>query len=111
MTDTFDWRVHANSAGQGGFVTNKVQFGDGYSQSTPQGINNETGRWNISVAGYASEVQPIVDFIRAKKGAESFFWTPPLTPTGYYECVDYTITPNGGAHYTISAVFELVHRP
>lgn len=106
MTDTFTWRATTATSGSGEFKTHDSKFGDGYSQSTPVGISNEKQTWSVTIMGYRHEVKPALDFIRAKKGAESFFWTPPLGVQGKYRCKKYAPTPMGGNFFSLTMDFE-----
>ena len=110
MTDTFNWKTLITNNGRNEFVVSRSKFGDGYSQEVPQGLNNEAGTYTVSVEGYEEEIQPIVDFIKAKKGGESFYWKPPLQPLGTYICTSYSVVPSGGNHYVVTATFERVFR-
>lgn len=110
MTDTFEWKAHANSSGSNDFTLSKAQFGDGYVQTAPLGINAETQRWSVTVGAYTSEAREIADWLRDHKG-EAFFWTPPLSDEGLYQCDGYKPTFQGGGYYTINAEFYQVRAP
>lgn len=77
----------------------EARFGDGYSQSTPQGINSDPRTWELSFTNRSdTEATAIIDFLRSKKGAVAFTWTPPggaevkvLCRTYEREVVDYNI--------------------
>jgi phage-related protein len=111
MTDTFNWRVHSTASGGGEIATSKSQFGDGYSQELPLGLNSETQRWTVTVSGYAALIDEVLAFIRAKQGAESFYWTPPRGAQGYYRCKRYNTSDVGGAYFTLQMEFEQVFTP
>lgn len=109
MTETFKWRVTTASSGSGEFAMRTSKFGDGYKQETPAGLNNETQTWNVEVSGYIAQVQPIIDFIRARKG-ESFFWKSPASNgLKYYNCKKYAINDVGGSYVVFRMDFEQVH--
>lgn len=60
----------------------KAQFGDGYSQRTKDGINNNPGVWNLSLDEKTDvEADAIMAFLDARGGAEAFYWTPPSSST------------------------------
>lgn len=111
MTDTFIWKSDATLSGGGEFVTKKAQFGDGFSQEAPDGINNDVQLWSVIVNGYTHELAPVMEFIRAKAGGESFFWTPPLGVQGYYRCKKYSPVPQGSGLYTLTLEFQQVYTP
>ncbi|MCG7403008.1 phage tail protein [Caballeronia zhejiangensis] len=56
----------------------KAQFGDGYAQRRPAGINTQACIWSLSMknidAATAGEVQT---FLSDRNGVEVFNWTPP----------------------------------
>lgn len=53
-------------------------FGDGYSQRTPDGINNEIETWNVVWTTLTKEEKTTLkNFFKALKGAGSFLWTAP----------------------------------
>lgn len=105
MTDTFIWRVHSTASGGGRFAVNKTQFGDGFSQVVPQGLNPHTQQWSITVSAYTADIKTIRDFLVDHIG-ESFFWKPPLGVTGYYRCDEgYDPVDQGGGYFTLNAKF------
>lgn len=115
MTDVFIWRVTATAAGEGEFLVTDSDFGDGYSQSVPQGINNESQNWNVTFIGRKRTgtfgvLDPLA-FIRARKGGISFFWTPPLGTQGYYQCRRYSIRDEGGGLFAVNCAFKQVFQP
>lgn len=111
MTDTFTWKADATLSGGGEFITVRAQFGDGYSQEAPLGINNDRQKWSVVVNGYEPQLAPILAFIREKAGGESFFWKPPLGVIGYYRCKRYTPANQGANLFTLTMEFEQVYAP
>jgi phage-related protein len=86
MTTNFTWPVQAKLAGAVKFAVLTAQFGDGYKQTAADGINNQSQSWSVVIRGPAAQVTPARDFLNARAGYQSFFWTPPLGAQGYYEC-------------------------
>lgn len=111
MTETFKWRVQVDSSGEGTLQAIKIQFGEGLSQSYTEGINNDVQAWSVSVKGSEAEIGPVLAFIRAHKGASTFFWKPPLGVTGLYQCTKYRIVDDGGAQFTLSMDFAQAFAP
>ena len=107
--ETFTWRTETGTNGAGEFKTDSAQFGDGYSQDTATGLNPERQTWPVSVSGYQSKLQVVVDFIRAN--FNGFLWTPPFGVQGQYKCTRWNLSPNGGDHWTLSMQFEQTYRP
>lgn len=108
MTDTFIWVPTLTSAG--GQTTDRTkysQFGDGYRQEAPDGINTEINTWQLTFVGKADKIIAIRDFLRAHQGARSFYWAPPLDVPLLWRCRARTPPlPLGGGNYTLSATFD-----
>lgn len=75
----FDWCVtEANFDLEPSVI--KAQFGDGYAQRRPSGINNEIRKWNLSMKNIdAGTAHDVLAFLSAREGVEIFNWTPPRT--------------------------------
>lgn len=59
------------------FAVDKVQFGDGYVQRTPSGINNALRRWSVTFTDKSkADTDAMVAFWKARFGATSFSWRP-----------------------------------
>lgn len=59
------------------FAVDKVQFGDGYVQRMPSGINNALRSWSISFTDKSkTEANAMVAFWKAQMGSVSFSWRP-----------------------------------
>lgn len=106
----FTWRVEVGTTGNGEFSMFSSKFGDGYSQDIPNGINNETQKWNVKVSDYEANIQPVIDFIRAHKG-QPFQWKPPSGVLGWYKCKRYSHTPGGGSWTELTMEFEQAYAP
>lgn len=111
MAEVFTWCVRTEITGTGDFLTRQARFGDGYRQTAADGLNNETQQWPISIVGRESKVGPALAFLRARKGAVSFLWTPPLGVQGLYLCKTYTLIPHGNDVFTLNATFEQTFQP
>ena len=56
----------------------KAQFGDGYAQRRPAGINTQACMWSISMKNTdAATAGEVVQFLSDRNGVEVFNWTPP----------------------------------
>jgi len=96
-----------------------AQFGDGYSQRTPNGINNISREWSLNwVNRPYAHCEDILDFFEARKGSEAFLWTPPknivsgvVTDGTQYSvyCPEWSIQHNNVIAATISAKFIQVY--
>lgn len=108
--DTFIWPATIQTTGQGEFDVDKAKYGDGYTQSVEKGINNNFETWSVSLAGYDVSgrrgVRDPYQFLRNHKGAQKFFWKPPMRSTpGMFTCANYRIAPQGGGYYELTAEF------
>jgi phage-related protein len=111
MTDTFNaaWVPEANRQGEGKFNQRKAQFGDGYVQRSPDGINVHLQSWALSWvggpgSGFRYNPLDIRDFLAAHVG-QTFLWTPPGGTAGYYACEGYTLTDPAPGVYRLAATF------
>jgi len=113
VTDTFTWDHVSEPTGAITFAVLTAQFGDGYSQAMPDGLNNKSGSWPLTFFGQTADMKPIMDFLDSHQGATSFFWTPPLpgATQGLYRCPGYQPLPYGDDWYQITATFQQVFAP
>lgn len=109
--DIFTWYQNANASGDVKFRTLKAQFGDGYQQTAPDGINNKVENWPLTFEGTSAKIAPIKAFLESKQGTQSFLWTPPLGVQGMYKCTSFRVVDKGADNYEISATFEQSFQP
>lgn len=86
----------------------EAEFGDGYSQAIPDGLNNLRREisldWDLLTPTQSSQ---IITFFRARKGCEPFYWTPSdeTTPLKWV-CDEWTERRIDGGMRSISAKFK-----
>ena len=90
----------------------ETRFGDGYSDRLVFGLNQDLKvyqpRWeNLS----ETDADTIENFLVARKGQESFDWTPPGDSAGKYICSSWRKTIPYTNRATISATFHQVAEP
>lgn len=56
----------------------EVDFGDGYTQSRPQGLNHNRATFNLTFSGNPARIRQIDDFLTRHGGYQAFLWTPPF---------------------------------
>jgi len=108
----FDWCVtEANFDLEPSIVI--AQFGDGYAQRRPAGINTQIRKWNLSMKNINTKTaSAVLAFLSARNGVEIFNWTPPRTTTAedvicpswnfaYGDLID-----DGSLLYSITMKFE-----
>lgn len=105
MVKTFTWKVEREVDPTIKYRVIETQFGDGYKQTSADGINIKDETYAITVHAFKDEAKRIMDFFDEHQGWKSFFWTPPLGKLSLYTCVDPKPTDKGGGLYTISATF------
>lgn len=110
MADRFTWCATKQSSGQVTGAVRSAQFGDGYRQTSADGINPNSSVWNVEFIGKMSRIKEISDFLRSHVG-QSFIWDEPLVGDGYFLCKDFNPTPNGNRLWTITATFEQTYQP
>lgn len=82
MAEVFNFKVQASPTGTASFSTIDAQFGDGYSQSAADGINNKGQSWSVRLRGLDSpgcvqteNMLAVEAFLDARGGWQSFEWT------------------------------------
>lgn len=114
----FKFAVRSEPAGSLKYNDNTSQLGDGYSVSSPNGINTETQSWAISITSPMQACGAIgkgqaplaLDYLRAtKRRAESFPWTSPLGELIRVEAGNLTYKRSGST-LTVSTTFTQVYR-
>lgn len=85
----------------------QAEFGDGYSQSTPAGLNHIrsvlTLTWELLEAG---EKDDMVAFFRRHDGTKPFRYALPGELHRAWTCADYTVTAQGASMFNITATFR-----
>lgn len=110
--ETFTWSPDGEVEGEIDQRVRSSQFGDGYEQISPDGLNAESGSWPVTFGGTEDEVQPIKDFLQRHKGSKAFLWTPPLGELGLYITTGgYRIGAKGAGIYTVTTTFKTAYRP
>lgn len=111
MTTTFAWTHDSKPSGTSTFAVLTAQFGDGYKQTAANGINNKSQSWPLKFTGTAARITLIRDFLDARMGYQSFYWTPPLGTQGLYKCPSYSPRHLGGDAWELTATFEQSFQP
>lgn len=94
-----------------------AQFGDGYAQRRPAGINTQDEIWSLTFSNRSAAVAAAIDdFLKARNGVDVFVWTPPRQSTALNViCPEWSIAygdlANDGARVmNINAKFQQVHQ-
>lgn len=110
MPDVFTWCATTNSSGESAGSVRRAQFGDGYSQSSANGINPNLRSWSLGFTGDEARTLEIIDFLDSHVG-KSFVWDSPLYGEKLFYCDTYAINPNGNGVWTLTATFEQTYQP
>jgi phage-related protein len=108
--ETFNFPARIGTSGDIEPVVRTTQFGDGYAQSTGDGINSEKESWPLVFVGVWDEIKPIVKFLREHKGYRSFKWRNPMFELGLYQAGKLTVQASG-AYFSLSVTFTRAYHP
>ncbi|MEC5321582.1 phage tail protein [Brenneria populi subsp. brevivirga] len=112
--ETFTWPTQIGNRPEVEYkeTVRKVQFGDGYSQTSGAGINSELISFPYSYRGKIETVIAIRNFLRRHR-KKAFIWTPPYGEKGLYLAAADSIrlTPVGKTQGIVSATFEQTVAP
>lgn len=87
--ETFTWRPLIETPSDTEFNVASMQFGDGYKQAIPFGINTKKDSYNLTFKGHKTKIDAIKAFLDARNGAEAFLWTPKGESQAIFECKAY----------------------
>ena len=109
---TFTYTASFGSSENSQPTVRTVQYGDGYSQRLSYGLNTDAKKWQLQFSNRDdTETANITDFLEARKGAESFDWTPPRGTAGKYICQDWSVQMLNCNNNNITATFIQVFEP
>lgn len=108
-TQTFIWLPdHGSSLSEEPKVV-LTKFGDGYEVRTAVGINNKPEMWELQFSYVSPVFLDVLNFVRARKGTEAFFWKNPISATNLYVCRKWTTKHTGALRiisFSLEQVFE-----
>ena len=104
----FVWRANYDFSNKNTPRVKTIQFGDGYFQAIPDGINNLLLDYSLTFEGDLPFVTSILHFLQARNGSESFCWIPPAPRGQLYRfiCPTWTDAQPFYNHYKIEANFK-----
>lgn len=89
--------------------TLETGFGDGFSQSAPDGLNPVQGKWSPNWPAVPNEVADYIDDFFESHLGKTFLWTPPARAVTYkVRCKTWSRTQVTDQHDGISATFQEV---
>jgi phage-related protein len=94
-------------------VVRSAKFGDGYEQRVQFGINQDPKTWDLRWSTKSNtDATKIEQFFEARRGVESFDWTPIGSSTSYkWLCRTWQREFQYADINTVSATFEQVFEP
>lgn len=111
MPDTFGWVPTVEGlSGTATLKVRKAQFGDGYRQTSADGINSRSSTFNLQFKKDATTMAAILAFLDAHAGV-SFYWSPLLRGPLLFTCETYGEPTKDGDIYTLTATFEQTFAP
>tara|TARA_Y100001968_G_scaffold294425_1_gene301016 strand:+ start:377 stop:712 length:336 start_codon:yes stop_codon:yes gene_type:complete len=89
-----------------------IKLGDSYEHRISFGLQRDPKSWRLSFANRDNtERDNIISFLEARKGTESFDWTPPRGSAGKYVCSDWNLNITAANFTTITTTFREVFEP
>lgn len=87
----------------------RVEFGDGYTQESPDGINFNQYVWSLNWETLTLEEKTIIEnFLVARAGYQTFQWTDPENSVYKVKCKSWNISEFAPKIYSIKATFNQV---
>lgn len=87
----------------------KVEFGDGYTQEAPDGLNYNLYTWGLNWETLTqTEKTTMENFLVARKGYETFLWSDPSAIQYRVKCRSWSVTEIAPKIYSIKCTFNQV---
>ena len=109
MADLFKWVPVNKPTCKDSSRFLRAQFGDGYEQTTGDGINSVRQEWSLQFAG--NGVEDAYQFLKAKAGWQSFQWKSPDGELLYFRDGDINRTFHGTRVVSFTTTFTQVFKP
>lgn len=104
--EQFKWRVEREVDPTIEYRVIEAQFGDGYSQTSADGINNKSEEYAVRVHAKEADAKLIMEFFDRHKGTKSFIWKPPIGKLSLFTCKNPVPKAAGGGLYVITGTFK-----
>jgi phage-related protein len=87
----------------------RVEFGDGYTQESPDGLNHMLGKyeltWEVLLPAERDEIKA---FLEDRGGYQTFEWDDPESVTHRIKCRSWSIQNTNPGVYSMKATFQEV---
>ncbi|CFQ98129.1 phage tail protein [Yersinia enterocolitica] len=116
MIREFEYCPRINPVGDITTRTRELQLGDGYTQRSGDGLNEEDQSWPLSFVGELDYITQIRQFLREHKGYKAFQWRNPMGELGLYCCQKQQVKASGKnaagkPMFELSATFIIAYHP
>lgn len=105
MVDKFKWRTMGNPKCTDSSNINEVRFGDGYTQLSSNGINNNSETWELTYTGEKEEIAKVRAFLNSHI-INSFKWVNPFGEEKLYRVVNQSIESEFVGGKVVSLTFQ-----
>ncbi len=102
--NTFNYKTDVGSGVELHQNVKEAKFGNGYSQTVPDGLNPTWEVWSFSMFGMREVLKPAYTFLKAHTG-RSFLWETPLGDVIQVRATDIKMPSAGADAYTLTATF------
>lgn len=103
---TFAWNPDLGSTMSKKPHVQVTRFGDGYENRVAIGLNSNPELWSLKFTASKADAVPVLAFLEARNGVESFWWVTPYGRTIVCVCREWK-TENGVIR-TVGMDFEQV---
>ena len=107
MGDTFIWRTMGTPKCTDSQNINEARFGDGYTQLSSNGINNNSETWELTYIGEKEEIVKVRTFLNSHI-IHSFKWINPYGEEKLYRVVNKSIESEFVGGKVVSLSFQFV---
>lgn len=107
MVDTFIWRTMGTPKCTDSTNVNEAKFGDGYTQLSSNGINNNSETWELTYIGEKEEIVKVRTFLNSHI-IHSFKWINPYGEEKLYRVVNKSIESEFVGGKVVSLSFQFV---
>lgn len=106
---TFTWAPDAGASMERSPRIRSVQFGDGYEQRAPDGLNADLRKYSLTWSGRSlSEATAIETFLGNQGGTQKFDFTFPGDTTRHFVCKSWKVVFGANGNHTVTAEFQQV---
>lgn len=105
---TFTWKAPKGVSVDQTHKVRKAEFGDGYSQVAPVGLNSSPRVWDFSYSKLDDYTATQIQAFIVAVGTASFTWVGPDQKTGRYRCDGIKRTYDDDDENTLSLKFTEV---